>query len=68
MKVKRNLATKGGELTPKSDKFSVILHSKQTNLNKANKTTKFKNTFKFPIYLKGDYEVALETIHFSNLK
>ncbi len=68
MKAKRSLATKGGELTPKSDKFSVILHSKKTNLNKANKTTKFKNTFKFPIYLKGDYEVALETIHFSNLK
>ena len=68
MKVKRGIVSKGGELVPKSDRFSLLLHSKKMNLNKNNKTTKFKNTFKLHLYLKGDYEVALETIHFSNLK
>jgi hypothetical protein len=55
-------------LEAQRDSFSLILSSKTTDNNKLNKTTRFKNSLKRPLFLKGDYEVALEKIFFSNIK
>ena len=55
-------------LEAQKDSFSLILSSRVTENNKLNKTTRFKNSLKRPLFLKGDYEVALEKIFFSNIK
>ena len=54
-------------LEPQPNSFSLLLHSIPSSTNSKNKTTRFKNTLKRPIFLKGDYEVALEKIFFSNI-
>ena len=54
-------------IEPQPDSFSLILNSEPTKSNKDNRTTDFKNTLFYPIFLKGEYELALENICFSNL-
>ena len=54
-------------LDPQRNSFSLLLHSTKTETNKLNKTTHFNNSLKRPIFLKGDYECALENIYFSDI-
>ena len=51
-------------IEPQPDSFSLILNSEPTKSNKDNRTTDFKNILFYPIFLKGEYELALENICF----
>jgi len=51
-----------------ADSFYVTLFSTATEVNKGNVTTNFTNTLFTPLNLKGQYEVALNSISFSRVK
>jgi hypothetical protein len=53
------------DLSP--DKFYITLFSTPTEKNKDNVSTNFTNTLFKPLFLKGDYDVALSSISFSKV-
>ena len=53
------------EVAPEN--FYITLNSSPTDLNKNNVSTNFTNTLYTPLFLKGYYEMELESIIFSKV-
>ena len=62
---KSRLMQENIELSP--DNLYVALFSKPTEKNKENVSTNFTNSLARPLFLKGEYELALSSIGFSKV-